>query len=152
MYAVPASFGEASIMLTVPHSGMAFGVTLSQCWPPSRVTCTNPSSVPAQIKSFCTGDSTTEKIVSYTSTPVLSLVIGPPEAACFALSLRVRSGLMIVQLIPASVVLNNTSPAKYNVLGSWGEKTIGSVHWNRCLTSAAAHPIGFTGHGFIACS
>src|SRR5260370_896330 len=90
--------------------------------------CTSPSSGPDQIKSFCPGDSTTEKIVSYTSTPVLSLVIGPPEAACFDLSLRVRSGLIIVQLIPPSVVLNSTSPAKYRVLGSCGENTIGSVH------------------------
>src|SRR5438477_12514031 len=139
-------------MLTVPHSGIALGVTFSQCCPPSRVSCTTPSSVPAQIRSFCTGDSTTEKIVSYTSTPVLSLVIGPPEAICFDLSLRVRSGLMIDQLIPPSFVLNNTSPAKYIVLESCGEKAIGSVHWNRCLTSAAAQPIGFTGHGLTACS
>src|SRR5712672_2508233 len=113
--------------------------------------CTNPSSVPAQIKSFCTGDSTTEKIVSYTSTPVLSLVIGPPEACCFCLSLRVRSGLMMLQLMPASVVLNSTSPAKYRVLESCGENTMGSVHWKRCFTSAAAHPMGFTGHGFTDC-
>ena len=35
---------------------------------------------------------------------------------------------MLLQLIPASVVLNSTSPAKYSVFGSWGENTIGSVH------------------------
>src|ERR1700687_354439 len=128
MYAVPASFDEASIMLTVPQSGIALGVIFSQCWPPSRVRCTRPSSVPAQIKSFCAGDSTAEKIVSYTSTPVLSLVIGPPEACCFCLSLRVRSGLMMLQLIPASMVLNRTSPAKYKVFGSYGENAIGPVH------------------------
>src|SRR5260370_30844172 len=127
-YAVPASFDETSIMLTVPHSGMALGVMFSQCWPPSRVSCIKQSSVPTQIRSFWTGDSTTEKIVSYTSTPVLSFVIGPPEACCFCLSLRVRSGLMLLQLIPASVVLKSTSPAKYSVFGSCGENTIGSVH------------------------
>src|SRR5450432_3299837 len=137
-------------MLTVPHSGMPLGVTLAQFLPPSEVTCTSPSSDPAQIRSFCTGDSTTEKIVSYTSTPVLSLVIGPPELACFDLSLRVRSGLMIVQLIPPSIVLNSTSPAKYIVFGSCGEKAMGSVHWKRCFTSAAGHPIGFTGQGLTA--
>ena len=53
---------EASIMLTVPHSGIALGVTLAQFFPPSVVTCTSPSSEPAQIRSFCIGDSTTEKI------------------------------------------------------------------------------------------
>src|SRR6185312_3602219 len=115
-------------MLTVPHSGMAFGVTFSQCWPPSRVRCTRPSSLPAQIRPFCNGDSTTEKIVSYTSTPVLSLVMAPPEDCCLLLSLRVRSGLMMFQLMPPFVVLNRTSPAKYIVCGSWGENTIGSVH------------------------
>src|SRR5579884_139343 len=102
-------------MLTVPQSGMPLGVTFSQCCPPSRVMWTRPSSVPAQIKSFCTGDSTTEKIVSYTSTPVLSLVIDPPEEACFDLSFRVRSGLMMLQLIPSFVVLNRTCAAKYKV-------------------------------------
>src|SRR5579864_9642089 len=115
-------------MLTVPHSGIALGVTFSHFWPPSRVTWTMPSSLPAQIRSFCTGDSTTEKMVSYTSTPVLSLVMGPPEDCCLLLSLRVRSGLMMVQLMPPFVVLNSTSPAKYMGCGSWGENTIGSVH------------------------
>src|ERR1051326_211878 len=115
-------------MLTVPHSGIAFGVTFDQFFPPSAVTCTRPSSEPAQIRSFCSGDSTTEKIVSYTSTPVLSLVMGPPAATCLLLSLRVRSGLMICQLMPWSLVLNSTCAAKYKVLGSCGENTIGSVH------------------------
>jgi len=44
-----ASFAEASIMLTVPHSA-SLRVTFPSCWPPSRVMCSNPSSVPAQIK------------------------------------------------------------------------------------------------------
>src|SRR5206468_1676147 len=100
--------------------------------------------------SFCTDDSTIEKTVSYTSTPVLSFVSGPPEACCFCLSLRVRSGLMALQLMPPLVVLKIISPAKYSVLGSWGENTMGSVHWKRCFTSAAAQPIGFTGQGFTA--
>ena len=78
--------------------------------------------------------------------------MGPPEDTCFDLSLRVRSGLMIVQLMPLSVVLNSTSPAKYIVWGSCGEKAMGSVHWKRCLTSPADQPIGFTGQGLMACS
>src|SRR5215467_8483385 len=141
-------------MLTVPHSGMALGVTFDQFFPPSVVTWIRPSSEPVQIKSFCTGDSTTEKIVSYTSTPVLSLVMGPPEATCLLLSLRVRSGLMICQVMPPSVVLKSTCAAKYRALGSCGEKTIGSVHWKRYFWSAAAAPIGLIGHGvtFFVCS
>src|ERR1051326_3405682 len=134
-------------MLTVPHSGTPFGVTLDQFLPPSLVTCTSPSSEPAQIRSFCTGDSATEKIVSYTSTPVLSLVMGPPEETCLLLSLRVRSGLIICQLMPSSLDLNSTWAAKYSALGSCGEKTMGSVHWKRYFWSAAAAPMGFTGHG-----
>src|SRR5947207_14500588 len=134
-------------MLTVPHSGMALGVTLAQFLPPSVVSCTSPSSEPVQIRSFCTGDSTTEKIVSYTSTPVLSLVMGPPEATCLLLSLRVRSGLMICQLMPSSVDLNSTCAAKYSALGSCGEKAIGSVHWKRYFWSAAAAPMGLIGQG-----
>ena len=34
---------------TVPHSGMSEGVTFCQVVPPSRVTWTRPSSLPAQI-------------------------------------------------------------------------------------------------------
>ncbi len=46
------------------HSGMPFGVTFSQFLPPSRVTCTRPSSEPAQITPFVTGDSLKVKMVS----------------------------------------------------------------------------------------
>src|SRR5579872_3678188 len=99
-------------MLTVPHSGMSLGVMFDQLPPPLVVRWINPSSEPAQIRSFCTGDSATEKITSYTSTPVLSLVMGPPEDCCLLLSLRVRSGLMTFQLMPRSVVLNSTCAAK----------------------------------------
>ena len=48
---------------TVAHAGKPFGVTLLQLAPPSRVTCTSPSSVPTQIMPFATGDSSIEKIV-----------------------------------------------------------------------------------------
>ncbi len=73
-------------MLTVAHSGspaMA-PVTLVQVFPPSRVTWTRPSSLPAQMTPFCFGDSAIAKTVPYTSTPVLSPVIGPPAHFCFA--------------------------------------------------------------------
>ena len=46
-------------MLTRPKSGMSFGVTFVQVLPPSRVTCTRPSSDPAQrmLTSFLPGPS-----------------------------------------------------------------------------------------------
>src|SRR5262245_57972852 len=96
--------------LTVPHSGAPRGVTLSHLPPASRVTCTRPSSLPAQMSPFSFGDSATAKMVQYHSTPVLSPVTGPPDHFCFDLSLRVRSGLMAVQVWPPSVVRNSTLP------------------------------------------
>ena len=58
-YAVLASNGDGSIMLTVPHSGKPgiAAVTFFQFFPSSVVTCTRPSSLPAQIRPFCFGDS-----------------------------------------------------------------------------------------------
>jgi hypothetical protein len=62
---VPASKEEGSIMLTVPHSGkpVIAAVTFFQLFPSSVVTCTRPSSLPAQIKPFCFGDSAIAKTV-----------------------------------------------------------------------------------------
>ena len=59
MYAVPASYRDGSMLLTVPQTGRfgMFFVTLVQLLPPSRVTCTSPSLVPAQITPACFGDS-----------------------------------------------------------------------------------------------
>jgi len=47
---VPASFGDGSIVETVPHSGrpLILGVTLVHDFPSSRETWTRPSSLPAQ--------------------------------------------------------------------------------------------------------
>ena len=83
-------------MLTVPHSGK-FGiaaVTFFQFFPSSVVTCTSPSSLPAQMRPFCFGDSAIAKTVPNVSTPVPSPVMGPPVHVCFDLSFLVRSGLM----------------------------------------------------------
>src|SRR5262245_54826496 len=101
---------------------MSGGVTFCQVFPPSRVKCNRPSSDPHQITPGSWGDSTPQKMVQYTSTPVLSLVIGPPEGFCFDLSLRVKSGLMPVQKWPSFVVLNKTLLPAYSVLESCGEK------------------------------
>ena len=58
------SLGDASMEFTCIHSGMPFGVTFSQCLPPSCVTCTKPSSVPTQSNPFLRGDSAMVKITS----------------------------------------------------------------------------------------
>jgi len=46
--------------------------------------------------------------------PVSSTVIGPPEACCFDLSLRVRSPLIASQWVPPSVVLKMRSASVIN--------------------------------------
>ncbi len=61
--AVPASQREASMQLTVAHSGKPFGVISVQLTPPSRLRWTRPSSVPAQIRPCSSGDSATAKMV-----------------------------------------------------------------------------------------
>src|SRR5499427_10975690 len=105
MYAVPASYRDGSILLTVPQTGRfwMFLVTLVQLLPPSRVTCTSPSLVPAQITPACFGDSAIANTTPAYSTPILSPV-RPPENPCLLLSFVVRSGLITCQLLPPSVV------------------------------------------------
>src|SRR3954462_13223223 len=120
--------------VTVAHLGNPLGplgVTSSQVLPPSGLTWTRPSSLPAHSSPCCTGDSATAKMVPYTSTPVLSPVIGPPDHFCFDLSLRVRSSLTGFQLRPSSLVTNSLLLAWYTVRGSCFETTIGAVHWKR---------------------
>src|SRR5215469_3318396 len=106
MYAFPASYRDASILSTVPQGGrfVMLAVTLVQVFPASRVTCTNPSLVPAQITPGSLGDSVMANTTSAYSTPTLSGV-RPPEICWRDLSLRVRSGLMMRQLFPPSDVI-----------------------------------------------
>src|SRR5262245_35940797 len=104
MYTPPDSNDDASIWLTRPKSGMSFGVTFAQLLPPSRVTCTIPSSDPAQmmLTSFLPGP--IAKTVPYTSGAFMSFVIGPPEGPIVFGSCRVSSGLILSQLWPPFVV------------------------------------------------
>src|ERR1051326_8237117 len=129
------------------HSGRSFGVTLVQL-APAAWTYTMPSSEPVQIVPFSTGDSAMVKTVPSYSTLVWSLVMGPPEGPRVAGSWRVRSGEIACQLEPSSVDLKTTFAPAYSVFGSWGESTIGKVHWNRYLRSPAEWPIGLSGQGF----
>src|SRR5229473_2455317 len=93
------------MLLTVPQESMLgiFLVTLVQFLPPSRVICTMPSFVPAQITPASFGDSAIAKTTGAYSTPILSPV-SPPENPCRLLSFEVRSGLITCQLLPPSVV------------------------------------------------
>src|SRR5438270_11120032 len=84
------------------------GVTLVQCFPPSRVKLISPSSEPVQMSPFTRGDSAIAKIVPQYSAVVWSSVIGPPEGPSVAGSWRVRSGDTTVQLRPSLVGLNAT--------------------------------------------
>src|SRR3954468_444820 len=102
-YAAPSLNFDASIWLTRPNAGISGGVTLAQCLPPSRVTCTSPSSEPVQIVFVVTLLGPTEKITPYTSGPFMSPVIGPPEGPCVEGSCRVRSPLNAVHVRPPFV-------------------------------------------------
>ena len=122
-YAVPAAVRDGSIIEMVPNCGAPgrAAVTFVHDLPPSRVTCTSPSSEPAQMTSRCAGDSAMAKTVANVSTPVLSPVIGPPDHCCFETSLRVRSPLMTDHDCPPSRVRNTTCAPWYTVFASWGD-------------------------------
>src|ERR1051326_940488 len=126
------------MLLTVPHSGRLgmFLVTLVQFLPPSRVTWTSPSLVPAQMVPASFGDSAMAKTTPAYSTPMLSAV-RPPELPIFDLSLRVRSGLMICHDWPRSVVTCTYWLPTYTRLWSFGEMVIGNSQLKRYFTSAA---------------
>src|SRR5438874_2129340 len=76
-YAVPASYRDGSMLLTVPQAGRPGmpAVTLVQCAPASRVTCTSPSLVPAQTSPFSRGD------LARLARALVEALDGPSEAA-----------------------------------------------------------------------
>src|SRR5512143_3920171 len=76
----------------------------------------------------------------------MSPVIGPPDHCCFDLSLRVRSGLIAVQVAPRSVVRNSTFAPWYSTFGSCGESAIGALHWKRYFASLAGVADGSRGY------
>src|SRR6266513_1842697 len=125
----------------VPHSGRLgiFLVRLAQVLPPSRVNCRRPSLVPAQITPACLGDSAMANTTPAYSTPMLSGV-RPPELPIRVLSLRVKSGLMICQLLPPSAVTCTYWLPTYTLLWSCGEMAVGNSQLKRYFTSAAGAP------------
>src|ERR1700675_3183345 len=122
------------MLLTVPQSSRfgIFFVTLFQVFPPSRVIWTSPSFVPAQIVSTSFGDSAMANTVPAYSTP-MSSGVDPPEIPCRLLSFRVRSGLIICQLLPPSVVTCTNWLPTYTLLWSCGEIVIGNSQLKRDL-------------------
>src|SRR6266540_1998893 len=91
------------MMLTRPRSGMSFGVTLVHVFPPSRVTCTMPSSDPAQMTFTSVFPGASENTVAYISGLFMSCVIGPPESCIVLGSCLVRSPLIRSHVSPPFV-------------------------------------------------
>ena len=110
---------------------MPGGVTFVQLAPSSRVTCTRPSSVEAQISPGRCGEGVTQAQVACTSAPAVSRVISPPEWPWRPASFRLRSGEIAVQLEPSSRVRKTRLPPAYRVLRSCGENTSGKVQAKR---------------------
>src|SRR6478672_13548150 len=80
----------------------------------------------------------------------MSVVIGPPDFPCFALSLRVRSGDISSHVSPSTRVRRRICDAWYRTDGSCGEITIGAFHWNRYFRSFVACPSASCGHAMTA--
>ena len=120
------------MLRTAIHSGSPgmFSVTFVHVEPPSRVTCSSPSFVPAQINPSCTGDSAIPNTTPAYSTPMLSPV-SPPESTMRLWSLSVRSGLITSQLWPPLRVRCTCWLPTYTLLLSCGEMWIGASHTKR---------------------
>src|ERR1044071_5296782 len=131
----------------VPHGGMPgrLALRLVHVLPPSLVSWTCPSLLPAQMSPGLRRDSAMLITTPAYSTPMLSGV-SPPEIPCRVLSFRVRSGLIAVQLRPPSVVWWITWLPTYTLLWSWGEIVRGKFQTKRYLMSPAGQPIGPSGH------
>src|ERR1700730_12105650 len=127
-------------MLIFVNSGRPRGVTSCHVAPPSRVRCTSPSSLPAQISPFTSGDSATANAMAYHSVPVMSPWIGPPLRPSVRGSARERSGEIFVHELPPFVLLKTYCAAVYSVDFSCGEKKRGKVHAKRYGTSLAGQP------------
>src|SRR6266699_3619456 len=84
-------------------SPLILPTTFFQVLPPSRVSCTLPSSVPTQIKFGFFGESEIAKIVVCISAEELSTVT-PPDCSCFCFSgsLVVRSPDILFHVCPWS--------------------------------------------------
>src|SRR6266487_6584259 len=93
------------MVCTRPPGGRSFGETFFQFLPLSLVTHTGPSFDPVQKTPGSSRDERIEYSAAYTSSPVMSRVIGSPEVTCPSGPFAVTSGLNFVQCTPPSIVL-----------------------------------------------
>ena len=131
---------------TDPHAGIPgmLAVRFTHVVPSSRVSCSCPSLVPAQMTPFWRGDSAIPYTTPAYSTPMLSGV-SPPELFMRLRSLRVRSGLITCQLCPPSRVRCTCWLPVYSVWWSCGEMSNGASHTKRYFCSSAG-PLACCGH------
>src|SRR5581483_7321931 len=101
-YAVEALKCDASITPTLLHGVSCGGVTFCQWAPSSRVSQIKPSSVPAQIWCARAGDGAIQYTTPRRGSPVLSATVAGSRLGGTVVVFRVRSGLMIFQLLPPS--------------------------------------------------
>src|SRR3954469_23198982 len=104
-YADPRRCGESSIVWTRPPGGRPGGVTFFHVLPLSFVTQTGPSFDPVQKTPGSSREDRIEYSAAYTSSPVISRVIGSPEVTWPSAVFAVTSGLNFVQCTPPSTVL-----------------------------------------------
>src|ERR1041385_3332402 len=137
------------MLAIVPHGGMPVrpALRLVHVSPPSLVSCTWPSLVPAQMSPGLSRDSAMANTTPAYSTPMLSGV-SPPEGPIRLLSFRVRSGLMTVQLRPPSVVWWIIWLPTYTLLWSWGEMVSGKFQTKRYLDRKSTRLN--SSHGYIS--
>src|ERR1700752_1637769 len=83
----------------------------SQWAPPSRVTCTNPVSVPTQIFWDESGEGSMAVIVPYPQAIAAATATSLSQRGAPAV-LRVGLGLIPLQLFPRSELLKRTSPPR----------------------------------------
>src|ERR1044071_4630699 len=141
------------MLAMVPHGGIParLALRLVHVFPPSRVSCTWPSLVPAQMSPGLSRDWAMLITPPACSTPMLSGV-SPPDTPMRLLSFRVRSGLITCQLRPPSVVWWMTWLPTYTLLWSLGEMVSGKFQTKRYLISPAGHPIGPSGQTSTFCA
>ena len=137
---MPASKCDGSTRLTHVPSGTSvrgtFARTFVQDLPASRVTCTLPSSVPAQITPASTGDSTTLMSVACVSAPPRSPIAGAGPDVSSGLLVD-KSGLMISHVSPRSALRIRRLLPRYTIFESCGERISGELQLYR---SCGARP------------
>ena len=134
-YAVAGSNRLGSTQVTHGPFGKPGTTTFVQCAPPSRVTCTLPSSVPTQTVFASSGDSLITLIVVFDSADELSTVM-PPDSSCFCFSgsLVVRSGEIRCQVSPWSVERKRNCAPMYTTPFCVGLAAIGAFQLKRSFS------------------